>query len=162
MKSNITKFEMIYRILEDNSFDRSKLVPILQVVQKEYGYLPEEILDFIASSLDISYSKIYGVATFFTYFTLQPKGKHIIKICTGTACHVKKSTDIVNIIKNKLEIKNEEFSSKDNLFTIETVACLGTCGLAPVLIIDDNIQGKMTSDKAVNLVDAILKQERSK
>jgi NADH-quinone oxidoreductase subunit E len=159
MESNYAKFETVCRILEENSFDKSKLIPILQAVQEEYRYLPEEILAFIASSLNISPAKVYGVATFFAHFALQPKGKHIIKVCDGTACHVKKSTGLIDALKNKLGLKEGEHSTKDNLFTIETVSCLGACGLAPVLLIDDDVHGQMTPDKAAKLIDVILGQE---
>ncbi|MDR3275558.1 MAG: NAD(P)H-dependent oxidoreductase subunit E [Endomicrobium sp.] len=162
MESNYVKFETVCRILEENSFDKSKLIPILQAIQEEYRYLPEEILAFIASSLNISPAKVYGVATFFAHFALQLKGKHIVKVCDGTACHVKKSAGLIDALKNKLGLKAGEHSTKDNLFTIETVSCLGACGLAPVLLIDDDVHGQMTPDKAVKLIDVILGQEGAK
>jgi NADH-quinone oxidoreductase subunit E len=162
MGVNYEKFETVCRILEENKFDKSKLIPILQAVQEEYRYLPEEVLAFISSSLNISPAKVYGVATFFAHFTLTPKGKHVIRVCDGTACHVKKSAAIINAVKKKFELKKNEISTKDMLFTIETVACLGACGLAPVLIMDGEVHGQMTPDKIVDLIDDILKQEAGK
>lgn len=159
MGANYEKFETVCRILEENKFDKSKLIPVLQAVQEEYRYLPEEVLAFISSSLNISPAKVYGVATFFAHFTLVPKGKHVIRVCDGTACHVKKSATIINAVKKKLELKENEISTKDMLFTIETVACLGACGLAPVLVIDDEVHGQVTSNKVVDLIDDVLKQE---
>ncbi|GHT36630.1 NADH dehydrogenase [Endomicrobiia bacterium] len=159
MESNYDKFETVYRILEENKFDKAKLVPILQTIQEEYKYLPEEILAFVASTLKISPSKVYGVATFFAYFTLEPKGKYIIRICDGIACHVKRSTNLIETVKNKLGLKENEISTKDMLFTIDTVACLGACGLAPVVVVNEGVHGQMTPGKIVSLVDEILKQE---
>jgi NADH-quinone oxidoreductase subunit E len=162
MGVNYEKFAAVCRILEENQFDKSKLIPILQAVQEEYKYLPEEVLAFISSSLNISPAKVYGVATFFAHFTLVPKGKHIIRVCDGTACHVKKSAAIIKAVKNKLGLKENEVSTRDMLFNVETVACLGACGLAPVLVIDGEVHGEMTPDGAINLVDEILKKEGGK
>ncbi|GHT33000.1 NADH dehydrogenase [Endomicrobiia bacterium] len=162
MGSNYDKFETVCRILEENKFDKAKLIPILQTIQEEYKYLPEEILAFVASTLKISPAKVYGVATFFAHFTLEPKGKHIIRICDGTACHVKRSTSLIETVKNKLGLKENEISTKDMLFTIDTVACLGACGLAPVVVVNEEVHGQMTPDKIVGLVDEILKQEEVK
>ncbi|MDR2818082.1 MAG: NAD(P)H-dependent oxidoreductase subunit E [Endomicrobium sp.] len=153
MTSNYDKFESACRILEEHSFDKSKLIPILQSVQEEYRYLPEEVMSFISSSLDMSPAIVYGVATFYAHFALKPKGKNIIKICDGTACHVKKSTVIIDAIKKKLGLKENENTTKDMLFTIETVACLGACGLAPVVVINDNVYGQMTTEKIAALID---------
>jgi len=153
MTSNYDKFESACRILEENSFDKSKLIPILQSVQEEYRYLPEEVMSFISSSLDMSPAIVYGVATFYAHFALKPKGKNIITICDGTACHVKKSTVIIDAIKKKLGLKENENTTKDMLFTIETVACLGACGLAPVVVINDNVYGQMTTEKIAALID---------
>ncbi|GHT52434.1 NADH dehydrogenase [Endomicrobiia bacterium] len=162
MGSNYDKFETVCRILEENKFDKAKLIPILQTIQEEYKYLPEEILAFVASTLKISPAKVYGVATFFAHFTLEPKGKHIIRICDGTACHVKRSTSLIETVKSKLGLKENEISTKDMLFTIDTVACLGACGLAPVVVVNEEVHGQMTPDKIVGLVDEILKQEEVK
>jgi NADH-quinone oxidoreductase subunit E len=156
MTSNYDKFESVCRILEENNFDKSKLIPILQSVQEEYRYLPEEVMSFISSSLNISPAIIYGVATFYAHFALNPKGKNIIKICDGTACHVKKSTVIIDAIKKKLGLKENEHTTKDMLFTIETVACLGACGLAPVVVINDNVYGQTTSEKIAALIDEMM------
>jgi NADH-quinone oxidoreductase subunit E len=162
VKLSCIKYKIVYRILEKNNFDKSRLISILQAVQKEYKYLPEEILFFIASSLSISPAKIYGVATFFTHFTLQPKGKHIIKVCDGTACHIKKSINLIDVLRNKLEAKGKNCLIKENIFTVETVSCLGACGLAPVLIIDYDVYGQVTPDKVISLIDVILEQEMVK
>ncbi|MDR1695049.1 MAG: NAD(P)H-dependent oxidoreductase subunit E [Endomicrobium sp.] len=159
MEASYSKFNRVCQILEENNYDKSKLIPILQAVQNEYRYLPEEILVFLASSLNISPARVYGVATFFAHFTLKPKGKHIIKVCDGTACHVKKSTGLIDAIKQKLGLKENEHTTKDMLFTLETVSCLGACGLAPVLLMDENVHGQMTPDKIVKVIDEVIKNE---
>ncbi|MDR2616937.1 MAG: NADH-quinone oxidoreductase subunit NuoE [Endomicrobium sp.] len=155
MKSNYEKFKSVCSILEDYSFDKSKLIPILQAIQEEYKYLPQEILAFISSALNISPAKVYGVATFYSHFSLTPKGKHIIRVCDGTACHVKKSSSIIEALRKKLNLSESETTTKDMLFTLETVACLGACGLAPVLVVDDKVYGQMTASKAVTLIEQI-------
>ncbi|MDR2399685.1 MAG: NAD(P)H-dependent oxidoreductase subunit E [Endomicrobium sp.] len=156
MTSNYSKFEAVCCILEENNFDKSKLIPILQSVQEEYRYLPAEIMSFISSSLDMSPAIVYGVATFYSHFTLNPKGENIIKVCNGTACHVKKSAAIIDAMRKKLGLKENENTTKDMLFTIETVACLGACGLAPVVVINENVHGQMTAEKIVKLIDETM------
>lgn len=153
MKSNYEKFRSVCSILEEYAFDKSKLIPILQATQEEYKYLPSEILAFISSALNISPAKVYGVTTFYSHFSLTPKGKHIIRICDGTACHVKKSSTIIEALRKKLNLNNSETTTKDMLFTLETVACLGACGLAPAIVIDGKVYGQMTASKAVALID---------
>lgn len=156
---NQGKFDKVCQILEENGKDKARLIPILQAVQEVYNYLPEEILTFIASALDISPARVYGVATFFAHFTLKPKGKHIIKVCDGTACHVKRSTAIIDAIKSKLNFTDKENTTKDMMFTLETVSCLGACGLAPVIVIDNEVYGQVTPEKATEIIDNIIKQE---
>jgi NADH-quinone oxidoreductase subunit E len=102
---------------------------------------------------------VYGVATFYSHFTLQPKGKHVIKLCDGTACHVKKSHDILNALEKHLGLTAKENTTPDMLFTLELVACLGACGLAPVVVIDDKVYGPMTPESTLALVDKIREEE---
>jgi NADH-quinone oxidoreductase subunit E len=127
-----------------------------------YRYLPEEILAFIASSLNISPAKVYGVATFFAHFTLKPKGKHIIKVCDGTACHVKKSTSLIDAVKKELGLLDGQNTTKDMLFTLETVSCLGACGLAPVMLMDEDVYGQMTPERVSALIKETVKSEDNK
>ncbi|MDD3124485.1 MAG: NAD(P)H-dependent oxidoreductase subunit E [Candidatus Kapabacteria bacterium] len=153
------KFDIVCQILEKYNYDSSQLVPILQEVQEEYRYLPEEIMAFIASSLHISPARLYGVATFFTHFALQPKGKYIIKVCDGTACHVKKSEAIIDAVRRRLNLTEKNNTSFDMMFTFETVSCLGACGLAPVLVVGDEVHSSMTPEKAIAVVDDIFRKE---
>ena len=153
------KFDSVCQILDKYDKDSRKLIPILQEVQEEYGYLPEEVMNYVASALGITTAKIHGVATFYAHFTQQHKGKHIIKICDGTACHVKKSTDILERIQNELGLSKDKDITDDRLFSLETVACLGACGLAPAVVIDDKVHGLMTPDSTMEIINAIKEAE---
>lgn len=159
MNESTRKFEKVCEIINKYEKNPTKLIPILQEVQEEYRYLPEEIMMFVASSLDISPAKVYGVATFFAHFTLQPKGKYIIKICDGTACHVKKSTALLDAIQARLSLTDKKNTTEDMMFTLETVSCLGACGLAPVVVVNEDVYGAMTPEKIVEVIDGIISQE---
>jgi NADH-quinone oxidoreductase subunit E len=160
MQSN-RQFQRVLEIIEEYERNADKLIPILQKVQEEYRYLPEEIMTVIATSLGISPAKVFGVATFYSHFTLKPKGKYLIRICDGTACHVKRSTDILDALRDKLHLTESKDTTPDMLFTIETVSCLGACGLAPVIMVNDEVHGLMTPQKAVAVIDEIMAQEDS-
>lgn len=146
-------------ILDTYGNDPTKLIPILQKIQEEFRYLPEEVLTFVAEKLDIPASKVFGVSTFFAHFALEAKGKYIIKVCNGTACHVKKSMPIYDAIRAKLGLKEGKNTTDDLLFTLETVSCLGACGLAPVMMINDEVHGQMTPEKANEVLDKIIAEE---
>jgi NADH-quinone oxidoreductase subunit E len=160
MGNSITKkFSRACEILDRYERSPDKLIPILQDMQEEYKFLPEEIMTFVSVALGISPSTVYGVATFYAHFTLTPKGKHIIKVCDGTACHVKKSEGILYALEKNLGLNRETKTTEDMLFTLETVACLGACGLAPVVVIDDKVHGLMTPESALALIEDIKKEE---
>ncbi len=127
------------------------LIPVLQEAQEEYGYLPEEILTNIASSLDLSLSQVYGVVTFYTQFHQEPRGKNIVRVCMGTACHVRGGDKVLTAIKDELGIESGE-TTKDLNFTLETVACIGACGLAPVIMINDSTHGRLTPEKVPEIL----------
>ncbi|MFP4369339.1 MAG: NAD(P)H-dependent oxidoreductase subunit E [Candidatus Kapaibacterium sp.] len=158
-EQKVRKFDKVCEILEQNDYNPGKLIPILQAVQNEYKYLPEEILTFISISLSVSPAKVYGVATFFSHFALKPKGKYIIKVCNGTACHVKNSIPIINEIRKKLSLNEEKNTTDDLLFTLETVSCLGACGLAPVVLVNEDVHGQVTPKKMIKIIDQIIKSE---
>ncbi|OGH99106.1 MAG: NADH dehydrogenase [Candidatus Melainabacteria bacterium GWF2_32_7] len=132
---------------------REYLIPLLQDVQEKYGYLSSDNLLNIAEHLNLPASKVYGVATFYNQFRLIPLGKHIIRVCRGTACHVKGSNQILETFQTELGIQAGE-TTKDGLFTLETVACLGACSIAPVIVIDEEFYGRLASKE----VPAILKK----
>lgn len=156
MKSDVAvDFKVIAEILKKHANDPAKLIPILQDVQKEYRYLPEDALACIATTLNIPPAKVFGVATFFSHFTLTPKGKHIIKVCDGTACHVKRSEDIIKALRKKYDLSVDKITSSDGFITLELVSCLGACGLAPVVVLNDEVHGEMTVDKVMKILDGL-------
>jgi NADH-quinone oxidoreductase subunit E len=135
------------------------LVPILQAIQDEYRYLPEEVLTFVATSLGVPPARVFGVATFYAHFALEPKGKYVVRLCDGTACHVKQSEPILEAIRQHLGVTEQRKTTEDQMFTVETVACLGACGLAPVVVINEDIHGQMTPERAVELIADITRKE---
>ncbi|MDR0696540.1 MAG: NAD(P)H-dependent oxidoreductase subunit E [Christensenellaceae bacterium] len=156
-----TKFDRVCEIIDKHNRNPHMLIKILQEIQEEYKYLPEEIMMYIATALGISPAFAYGVATFYSHFTLQPKGKNIIKVCDGTACHVKKSEDIIKTLESKLGLNKDKKTTDDMLFTLETVACLGACGIAPVVVINDEVHGAMNKDKTIALIEKIKEEEKA-
>ncbi len=156
---NLRNFDQVCAILKEHDYNPNRLISILQAVQEVYRYLPEEAMTFIATSLQIPPAKVFGVASFYAHFTLQPKGRYVIRICDGTACHVKKSTDIQEALSDYLDLNAQRHTTPDMLFTLETVSCLGTCGLAPAVVINDEVHGLMTPQAAVELVKDIQARE---
>jgi len=151
--------EKVKAIIHSHGADPAKLIAILPDVQAEFSYLSEGNLELIATELGISVSKVYSVATFYENFSLEAKGKHIIKVCAGTACHVRKSGPIYDAIYEYLGLSGKKKTSDDGMFTLETVACLGACGLAPVMTIDGEVHAKMNPEAAVALLEDIRKKE---
>jgi NADH-quinone oxidoreductase subunit E len=153
-------FERVCSILDKHERKAARLIPILQEVQEEYRYLPAEVMTFVATALSLPPARVYGVATFYAHFTLEPKGKHVIRICDGTACHVKQSEPLLRALRQKLGLTDTKRTSSDMLFTLEVVSCLGACGLAPVMVLNEEVHGQVTPERAVELVEAILKKEQ--
>ena len=147
-------------IIEHYGRKAASLIPIMQDIQAEYRYLPGELLTYVAEQIGVTEAKAYSVATFYENFSFEPKGKYVIKVCDGTACHVRKSTTILERIYSELGLSKEKVTTDDMLFTVETVSCLGACGLAPVLTVNDKVYPSMTPEKARKLVKQ-LKEELS-
>lgn len=145
----------VEKILEKHKDNKLSVIAVLQDVQGELRYLPREAFEIISESLGISMAKLYGVATFYENFSLTPKGKYIIKCCDGTACHVRKSVPIIEAIRRELELSEEKETTDDLLFTVETVSCIGACGLAPVITVNDKVYPSMTPEKAVELINEL-------
>lgn len=150
------KFDAVCRILDAHGRDATRLIPILQAVQEEYRYLPEEVLVYVATSLGLPPARVYGVATFYAHFTLEPRGTNVIRLCDGTACHVKSSIPILEVLRARLGLSEQKKTTPDMRFTVETVSCLGACGLAPVVVVNDQVHGQMTPESAVALIDEIV------
>jgi NADH-quinone oxidoreductase E subunit len=147
-KFDLSKLRLI---LDKHRDHEGVLIPVLQEVQKEYGYLAQEILHTIAKDLSLPLSQVYGVATFYSQFRLQPHGDNTIRVCHGTACHVSGAQEISAAIEKQLGIVSGG-TTKDRKFTLDTVACLGCCSLAPVLMINEETHGRLTASKAKKVV----------
>ena len=150
---------VVDQILAHYEHRPSALIAVMQDVQAQYRYLPAEAIEQIAEGLGISVAKAYSVATFYENFSLEAKGKHIIRICDGTACHVRRSIPILEALRRELGVSEKKKTTGDMLFTLETVSCLGACGLAPVMTLDDKVHPAMTPEKALALIDEIRKEE---
>ncbi len=150
--------KVIDEILERHNYDKSMIIAIMQDVQEVYRYLPQEALEHIAAKTGMSESDLYGVATFYGNFSLDAKGKYVLKVCRGTACHVRKSADVLQALQEATGLSEKKSISDDGLFTIEIVSCLGACGLSPVVMVNDTVHATMTPDKAKDLV-ADLREE---
>lgn len=147
--------EEVDSIIDKYGTDPSSVISILQAVQKEYRYVPENAMEYISEKLDISSAKIYGIATFYENFSLEPKGKHVIKVCDGTACHIRKSMPILNSLRKELLLEENKNTTDDQLFTLEVVSCIGACSLAPAINIDGKVYGHLTPESVVELLNEI-------
>ena len=145
------QFDRLDEILQKYQGLKGSLIPVLQEVQNAYGYLPKDVMENMAGKMDIPISQIYGVATFYSQFHLKPRGKNIIRVCQGTACHVRGAKAILQELEDELKIKAGG-TTPDLLFTLETVACIGACGLAPVLMINDNTYGRLTPESILGIL----------
>lgn len=133
----------------------SSLIPVMQDIQAEYRYLPGELLIYTAHQIGVPDARAYSVATFYENFSFEPKGKYVIKVCDGTACHVRKSMPILEELQKQLGLGKKRHTTDDMMFTVETVSCLGACGLAPTLMVNDEVHPKMTPEKVVALLQEL-------
>ena len=139
---------------------KGNMIPLLQGTQEMYGYIPREAFQKLADETGLKLSEMYGVATFYAQFRLNPVGKHIVKVCHGTACHVQNANELTDALEEALKIKDGE-TTEDGLFTLESVACLGCCSLAPVMMIGDDTFGKLTGAQSVKIVKNIRISENN-
>lgn len=153
-------YSKLDEIIQSYNSQKSNLIAILQKVQEVYRYLPEEAMIYIGTKMEgLSPATVFGVATFYAQFSLEPKGKYEIKCCDGTACHVRGSMPVIDAIKARLDFQDGKFTTQDGLFSLETVSCLGACGLAPVVVINDKVYPQMTSDAIRVIIDTIMQEE---
>ena len=131
------------------------LIHVMQDVQAEYRYLPGELLSYIAKQIGITETKAYSVATFYENFSFEAKGKYVIKVCDGTACHVRHSTPVLEALWKELGLSKKKHTTDDMMFTVETVSCLGACGLAPTMMVNDQVHPSMTPEKALALIEEL-------
>ncbi len=138
--------------------EEKSLIAILQRAQEVYRYLPREIFPYLSERLGVSEAKIYGVATFYENFSLEKKGKYVVKVCDGTACHVRKSIPILEALRKELGLSEAKKTTDDGLFTVETVSCLGACSSAPAVMVNDEIYPTMTPETAIELIKKIQEE----
>ena len=146
-------------ILDHYGRDPTSVISILQDIQDEYKYLPKGIFSQVSKATGLSQSRIFSVATFYENFSLEPKGKYIVKICDGTACHVRESIPILNRMKKELGLSEAEHTTEDLMFTVETVSCLGACGLAPVITVNEKVYPAVTPDSSAELIAELKEAE---
>lgn len=152
------QLKKLHAVIDEAKNTPGCLMHILQEAQGIYGYLPMEVQKTIAEGLGISLSEVYGVATFYSQFSLKPKGKHRISVCLGTACYVKGSDKILAEVEKQLGIKCGE-CTEDGLFSIDSCRCVGACGLAPVMMVGEEVYGKLTPDKVKGILDSYREEK---
>ena len=151
-------YDRLTAIIEKNKGEKWGLIPLLQEVQEAFGYIPPDAIEPIAEAMRMFPSQVQGVITFYAGFTLKPKGKYVLKVCRGTACHVKGSRSIINMMQKELGLKDGETSS-DYQFTLETVACLGACFVAPAMMVNRNYYGRLAPPRVTSLLDQYRKDK---
>ena len=148
-------------IIQTIGAKKSNLIAILQKVQEVYRYLPEDAMTYIGTKIEgLSPATVFGVATFYAQFSLEPKGKYEIKICDGTACHVRGSMPVYESVVQRFKLTDGKYTTEDGMFSIETVSCLGACGLAPVVVVNGKVYPQMTTDAMKVIIDTILEREK--
>lgn len=149
--------ERLRKVIEAHKGQPGATMPVLQAAQEIFGYLPEEVQIMIAEGLDIPLSEVYGVSTFYSLFTLNPKGKYQISVCLGTACYVKGAADVLDAVEKKLGIVPGGIT-KDGLFSLDACRCIGACGLAPVMMINEDVYGRLTAAQVGPILDQYIKK----
>ena len=153
------EFTVVDEILAAHDNNKTNTVAILQDIQAHYGYLPKDVLCYAAKQLGISEAKIYGVATFYGNFSLFAKGKYVIKVCRGTACHVRRSDKVLEAIYEATGLSEDKPVTDDGIISIETVSCLGACGLSPVVMVNEEVHPQMTTEKVKELIADLKARE---
>lgn len=141
----------LMKIIENNSKDKGALMPVLQQTQDLFGYIPQEAAKIVSKELSVSLAKLYGVITFYSQFKLEPSGEYTISVCLGTACYVRGASKIIEAIEKELDIKLHE-TTEDRKFTLVDTRCLGACGLAPIMTINDDVYGKVSVDNISEII----------
>ncbi|MEG1602739.1 MAG: NADH-quinone oxidoreductase subunit NuoE [Cloacibacillus sp.] len=150
-KASEKQWEQLAELLGKYRGTKGSVIPVLQQAQEIFGYLPKEVLIEISKELNVPISQIFGVVTFYAQFHLEPRGENIIRSCQGTACHVRGAKKVLEAIRSKIGLKEEETTTSDLKFTLETVACIGACGLAPCIVVNDETHGRLTPE-SVNVI----------
>ena len=159
-EQEVVDLSQLDSLIEKYKDKKGNLIPLLQGTQNLFGYIPNDAFSKIAEETGLKLSEMYGVATFYSQFRLNPVGKYIVKVCHGTACHVQNANEVTEVIREALKVEDGE-TTEDGLFTLESVACLGCCSLAPVMMIGDETYGKLTGKAAVKIVKNIRIRENN-
>ena len=149
---NKEKYEALQNVIDELKNEPGCLMPIMQRAQDIFGYLPEDVQNIIAKGLDIPVSDVYGVATFYAQFNLEPKGQYIISVCMGTACYVKGAQQVLDKLEEVLGVPAGR-TTPDGVFTLNATRCLGACGLAPVIMVNDDVYGRLTPDQVAGIIE---------
>ena len=152
-KSSEKAWERLAELLDKYRGTKGSVIPVLQQAQEIFGYLPKDVLIKISNEIDVPISQIYGVVTFYAQFHLEPRGENIVRSCQGTACHVRGAKAVLVAIREKLGLKEGQVTTPDLKFTLETVACIGACGLAPVFMVNDDTHGRLTPESVGPILD---------
>ena len=152
-KTSEKSWEQLDQLLNRYRGTKGSVIPVLQQAQEIFGYLPKDVLIKISKEINVPISQIFGVVTFYAQFHLEPRGKNIIRSCQGTACHVRGAKAVLASIKEKLGLKDGQVTTPDLKFTLETVACIGACGLAPVFMVNDDTHGRLTPESVGPILD---------
>ena len=153
--SNGISMERVEEIIDSYDCKVHHLIAIMQDIQAEYKYLSPAVLERIAEKLGVGVAKVYSVATFYENFSFEAKGKYVIKVCNGTACHVRKSTPVLEALWKELGLSKKKHTTDDMMFTVETVSCLGACGLAPTMMVNEDVYPSMTPEKALAVIEEL-------
>ena len=158
MSDRNEKFEKLAQVIQDHKEQKGALMPVLQEAQNIFGCVSEDVQKVIAEGLGVTLSEVYGVATFYSQFSLQPKGKYVAGVCLGTACYVKNSQKVLDKLCSELGIQPGQ-TTADGLFTVQATRCLGACGLAPVMTVNGEVYGKVTPEQAVKVIESYMAKE---
>jgi NADH:ubiquinone oxidoreductase subunit E len=151
--------KVLEKIYKDHAENEGNIISLLQGIQSAFGYIPEDAVSWFSRRLDVPASRFFGIATFYAQFHLQPRGKNIITACCGTACHVKGSEKLINGLTRELDLAEGESTTPDREFTVEKVNCIGACSIAPVVIVNDKVHGKMTADTLMKEIKKLKVKE---
>ena len=146
------KYAKLQEVIAEHKDQKGPLMPVMQAAQEIFGYLPLEVQNEIADGLKVPLTEVYGVATFYAQFTLEPAGKYIISVCLGTACYVKGAQKVLDKLSEELGVKVGG-TTKDGLFTLQATRCLGACGLAPVIMVNDDVYGRLTPEQVAGIIE---------
>jgi NADH-quinone oxidoreductase subunit E len=145
-------------VMKEHDYEKTAIIPVLQAIQTKYKYLPEPVVQYVSEQMDITLATIFGIATFYAQFSTEPKGKHIVQVCAGTACHVRGAQEIIKRLRKDLNVTAEKNTTEDKFITLECLACIGTCAMAPAVIVDGFVYGHLNPDKMADIIKKLYEE----